>query len=206
MTQQVALRCHSRVSPTSRGVSTLYFPPAAITHVRECCFSTLRSYVISLLSYIYIYTGVTLNTPNNLEHVRIFIPRAQTLGIPETPEHHMLGTDRYVGDSSHLSSTRKVHLSSTGKVHVYITRKSIFPLTRKSIFPLTRKSIRLLEILHKNVLCLRDHRNVVVKPRWWLAFAHRSTQIGQYVWRDRRGVRLGDAITQRKRRIITFWR
>ena len=44
---------------------------------------------------------VTLNTPNNLEHVRIFIPRAPTLGIPETPEHHMLGTDLYVGDSSH---------------------------------------------------------------------------------------------------------
>ena len=146
--------------------------------------------------------------------MRIFIPRAPTLGIPETPEHHMLGTDRYLGDSSHLSSTRKVHLSSTGKVHVYITRKSIFPLTRKvhvyitrkSIFPLTRKSIRLLEILHKNVLCLRDHRNVVVKPRWWLEFAHRSTQIWQHVWHDRRGGRLGDAITQRKRRIITFWR
>ena len=130
--------------------------------------------------------------------MRIFIPRAPTLGIPETPEHHMLGTDRYLGDSSHLSSTRKVHLSSTGKVHVYITRKSIFPLTRKSI--------RLLEILHKNVLCLRDHRNVVVKPRWWLAFAHRSTQIWQYVWHDRSGGRLRDAITQRKRRIITFWR
>ena len=128
----------------------------------------------------------------------IFIPRAPTLGISETPEHHMLGTDRYLGDSSHLSSTRKVHLSSTGKVHVYITRKSIFPLTRKSI--------RLLEILHKNVLCLRDHRNVVVKPRWWLAFAHRSTQIWQHVLHDRRGGRLGDAITQRKRRIITFWR
>ena len=130
--------------------------------------------------------------------MRIFIPRAPTLGIPETPEHHMLGTDRYLGDSSHLSSTRKVHLSSTGKVHVYITRKSIFPLTRKSI--------RLLEILHKNVLCLRDHRNVVVKPRWWLAFAHRSTQIWQHVLHDRRGGRLGDAITKRKRRIITFWR
>ena len=146
--------------------------------------------------------------------MRIFIPRAPTLGIPETPEHHMLGTNRYVGDSSNLSSTRKVHLSSTGKVHVYITRKSIFPLheksifplQEKSIFPLTRKSIRLLEILHKNVLCLRDHRNVVVKPRWWLAFAHRSTQIWQYVWHDRSGGRLRDAITQRKRRIITFWR
>ena len=98
----------------------------------------------------------------------------------------------------HLSSNKKVHLSSTGKVHVYITRKSIFPLTRKSI--------RLLEILHKNVLCLRDHRNVVVKPRWWLAFAHRSTQIWQHVLHDRRGGRLRDAITQRKRRIITFWR
>ena len=133
---------------------------------------------------------VTLNTPNNLEHVRIFIPQAPTLGIPETPEHHMLGTDSYVDDSSHISSTRKVD--------VYITRESIFPLIRKSI--------RLLEILHKNVLCLRDHRNVVVKSRWWLAFAHRSTQIWQYVWHDRRGVRLGDAITQRKRRIITFWR
>ena len=99
--------------------------------------------------------------------MRIFIPRAPTLGIPETPEHHMLGTDRYVGDSSHLSSNKKAHVSSTGKVHVYITRKSIFHLTRKSI--------RLLEILHKNVLCLRDHRNVVVKPRWWLAFSYRST-------------------------------
>ena len=98
----------------------------------------------------------------------------------------------------HLSFNKKVHLSSTGKVHVYITRKSIFPLTRKSI--------RLLEILHKNVLCLRDHRNVVVKPRWWLAFAHRSTQIWQHVLHDRRGGRLGDAITQRKLRIITFWR
>ena len=146
--------------------------------------------------------------------MRIFIPRAPTLGIPETPEHHMVGTDRYLGDSSHLSSTRKVHLSSTGKVHVYITRKSIFPLTRKSIFPLQEKSIfhlqeksiRLLEILHKNVLCLRDQRNVVVKPRWWLAFAHRSTQIWQYLWHDRSGGRLRDAITQRKRRIITFWR
>ena len=155
--------------------------------------------------------------------MRIFIPRAPTLGIPETPEHHMLGTDRYLGDSLHLSSTRKVHLSSTGKVHVYITRKSILInsnkkvhlsstgkvhvyITRKSIFPLTRKSIRLLKILHRNVLCLRDHRNVVVKPRWWLAFAHRSTQIWQYVWHDRSGGRLRDAITQRKRRIITFWR
>ena len=88
---------------------------------------------------------VTLNTPNNLEHVRIFIPRAPTLGIPETPEHHMLGTDRYVGDSSHISSTRKVHLSSTGKVHVYITRKSTFPLTRKSIFPLQEKSMFTLQ-------------------------------------------------------------
>ena len=88
---------------------------------------------------------VTLNTPNNLEHVRIFIPRAPTLGIPETPEHHMLGTGRYVGDSSHLSSTRKVHLSSTGKVHVYITRKSIFPLTRKSIFPQQENSMFTLQ-------------------------------------------------------------
>ena len=134
----------------------------------------------------------------------------------------MLGTDRYVGDSSHLSSTRKVHISSTGKssclhykkvhlssnkkVHLSSTGKVHVYITRKSIFPLTRKSIRLLEILHKNVLCIRDNRNVVVKPRWWLAFAHRSTQIWQHVWRDRRGVRLGDAITQRKRRIITFWR
>ena len=102
----------------------------------EDCDATVTLRVSHITTVI-----VTLNTPNNLEHVRIFIPRAPTLGIPETPEHHMLGTDRYVGDSSHLSSTRKVHLSSTGKFHVYITRKSIFPLTRKSIFPLTRKSI-----------------------------------------------------------------
>ena len=154
--------------------------------------------------------------------MRIFIPRAPTPGIPETPEHHYVGyrslfrrlvtsflykkSPSFLYRKSpclhykkvHLSSNKKVHLSSTGKVHVYITRKSIFPLTRKSI--------RLLEILHKNVLCLRDHRNVVVKPRWWLAFAHRSTQIWQHVLHDRRGGRLGDAITQRKRRIITFWR
>ena len=33
-------------SPTSRGVSSHYIQPAAITHVRECCFPTLlRSYV-----------------------------------------------------------------------------------------------------------------------------------------------------------------
>ena len=137
--------------------------------------------------------------------MRIFIPRAPTLGIPETPEHHMLGTDRYAGDSSHLSSTRKGHLSSTGKVHVSSTGKVHVYITRKSIFPLQEKSM-LLEILHRNVLCLRDHRNVVVKPRWWLAFAHRSTQIWQHVLHDRSGVRLRDAIIQRKWRIITFWR
>ena len=56
----------------------------------------------------------------------------------------------------------------------------------------------------KNVLRLIDRRNVVVKPRRRLALAHRSTQIWQHVWHDRRGVRLGDAITQR--RVITFWR
>ena len=129
----------------------------------------------------------------------------------------------------HLSSNKKFHLSSTGKVHVYITRKSIFPLTRKSIFPLQEKSMFTLkespslhykkvhlssnkkvhqitrEILHKNVLWLRDRRNTVVNPRCWLAFAHRSTQIWQHVLHDRSGVSLGDAITQRKRRIITFW-
>ena len=161
--------------------------------------------------------------------MRIFIPRAPTLGITETPEHHvgyrslfrrLVTSFLYKKSPSflyrkspclhykkvHLSSNKKVHLSSTGKVHLSSTGKVHVYITRKSIFPLTRKSIRLLEILHKNVLCLRDHRNVVVKPRWWLAFAHRSTQIWQYVWHDRSGGRLRDAITQRKRRIITFWR
>ena len=165
---------------------------------------------------------VTLNTPNNLEHVRIFIPPSSDTRDPGNTRTSYVGyrslcrrlvTSFFYKKSPsflyrkspclhykrvHISSNKKVHLSSTGKVHVYITRKSIFPLTRKSI--------RLLEILHKNVLCLRYHRNIVVKPRWWLAFAHRSTQIWQYVLHDRRGVRLGDAITQRNRRIITFWR
>ena len=59
-------------------------------------------------------------------------------------------------------------------------------------------------ITRKNVLRLIDRRNVVVKPRRRLALVHRSTQIWQHVWHDRRGVRLGDAITQR--RVITFWR
>ena len=68
---------------------------------RRCHHVTLRiSHITTII--------VTLNTPNNLEHVRIFIPRAPTLGIPETPEHHMLGTDRYVGDSS-----QSVHVDAT---------------------------------------------------------------------------------------------
>ena len=123
----------------------------------------------------------------------------------------------YVGYRSLCNNYRRLVTS------FLLQEKSIFPLTRKSIFPLTRKvhvyitrNVHLScnrkvhqitrEILHKNVLCLRDHRDVVIKPRWWLAFAHRATQIWQHVWRDRRGVRLGDAINQGKRRIITFWR
>ena len=49
--------------------------------------------------------------------MRIFIPRAPTLGIPETPEHHMLGTNRYVGDSSqhveHPTHRRGNHQANT---------------------------------------------------------------------------------------------
>ena len=103
----------------------------------------------------------------------------------------------------------------------FLKETSIFPLNKKvhvyfyiNVCPsseqespcllLQETSMSRNVITRKNVLHLIDRRNVVVKPRRRLALAHRSTQIWQHVWHDRRGVRLGDAITQR--RVITFWR
>ena len=80
---------------------------------------------------------VNISTPNNLEHVRIFILTELRPRITEKPEHHMLGTDRCVGVSSHLSSIRKVP--------VYLKETSIFPITRTSIFPLQEKSMFTLQ-------------------------------------------------------------
>ena len=139
---------------------------------------------------------VTLNTPHNSRPcANLYSPS------PNTRDHGNTRT-LFIADRHIFPLIRKVRLSSTRKVHVYFSRKRpSFLLTGKSMFTFTRN---IYVITRKNVLRLIDRRNVVVKPRRRLALAHRSTQIWQHVWHDRSGVRLGDAITQR--RVITFWR
>ena len=82
---------------------------------------------------------VTLNTPNNLEHVRIFIHRAPT---PGSRKHPNIICWVHIA----MKATRHI-LSSTRKVPVYLIRKSIFPLTRKSIRLLERFYIRMFYVL-----------------------------------------------------------
>ena len=79
---------------------------------RRCHNVTLRiSHITKVI--------VTLNTPNNLAHVRIFIHRSPTPGITETPEHHMLVTDRYLGDSSQIDARTQPHLSEIAKTRSF---------------------------------------------------------------------------------------